>query len=116
MMQNGHITRQYAMLICFNASLWLCSMIMLHLHAYVDIMLVHYSCIIFYYGSAYCIQVYPDNNKLEQLLAESWCHQIELTSATTFAFYGKALMRSIVMPLAGAYNDRRLWARATLIR
>ena len=42
--------------------------------------------------------------RLEELLAESWCHQIELTSATTFAFYGKALMQSIVMPLAGASN------------
>ena len=54
--------------------------------------------------------------KLEQLLAESWCHQIELTSATTFAFYGKVLTGSIVMPLAGASNEGRLWACGTLAR
>ena len=50
------------------------------------------------------------------MLAESWCHQIKLTSATTFAFYGKALMWSIVMPLTAASNEGRLWAHTTLIR
>ena len=37
-------------------------------------------------------------------------------NATTFAFYGKALKRSIVMSLAGASNEGRLWACVTLIR
>ena len=50
------------------------------------------------------------------MLAESWCHQIKLTSATTFAFYGKALMRLIVLPLTGAANEGRLWARTILIK
>ena len=51
--------------------------------------------------------------KLEQLLAESWCHQIELTSAATLALWG-VLTGSIVMPLAGASNEGRLCAGATL--
>ena len=80
-------------------------MIMLHLHAYVDIMLMHCSCIMLLpYDSDCRIQVKPDLIELEQLLAESWCHHIELTSATTFAFYGEVLTGSIVMPLAGASN------------
>ena len=37
-----------------NVSLWLCSMINLHLHAYVDIMLMYCNCIMwFYHDSAY---------------------------------------------------------------
>ena len=88
---------------------------MLHLHAYVDIMLMHCSCImLFSYDSSYCIQVYPDLIEIEQLLAESWCHHIELTSATTFAFYGEVLTGSIVMPLTGASNGGRLCTGATL--
>ena len=53
--------------------------------------------------------------KLEQLLADSWCHQIQLTNASTLALWG-VLTGSIVMPLAGASNKGRLWARATLIK
>ena len=53
-----------------------------------------------------------------KILSFRWSGATELgfSSATTFAFMGKALMRSIVVPLAGASNEGRLWARATLIR
>jgi hypothetical protein len=50
------------------------------------------------------IQVEPDiNQTLTNLLAESWCHRIELTSAATLALW-EALIWSIAMPLAGASN------------
>jgi hypothetical protein len=41
-----------------------------------------------------------------QILSFRWSGATEpgFSSATTFAFYGKALMWSIVMPLAGASN------------
>lgn len=45
------------------------------------------------------------------------CHQTGLfSSATTFAFMGRPKCDAIVVPLAGASNEGRLWARATLIR
>ena len=53
-----------------------------------------------------------------QIMSLSWSGAIEpsFSSATIFARYGKALMRSIVVPLTGASNEGRLWARAILIR
>ena len=82
-------------------------------------MLMLVSCIVvascyFIMNQLIAFKFYPDLNELEQVLAKSWCHQIELTSATTFAFYGKVLTRSIVMPLAGASNEGRLCVGATL--
>ena len=53
--------------------------------------------------------------KLEQLLVESWCHHIDLTSATTLTLWG-VLTGSIVMPLTGTSREGRLCAGATLIR
>ena len=44
------------------------------------------------------------------------CRRIELFQCNHICWYGTALMRSIVVPLAGASNEGRLWARATLIR
>ena len=44
------------------------------------------------------------------------CRRIELFQCNHICQYGTALIRSIVTPLAGASNERRLWARATLIR
>ena len=44
------------------------------------------------------------------------CRRIELFQCNHICRYGTALIRSIVTPLAGASNERRLWARATLIR
>ena len=44
------------------------------------------------------------------------CHRIELFQCNHICRYGMALMRSIVVPLTGASNVGRLWARATLIR
>ena len=45
------------------------------------------------------------------------CHQIRLFPVQLhLPFMGRVLTGSIVMPLAGASNEGRLWARATLIR
>ena len=44
------------------------------------------------------------------------CCRIELFQCNHICQYGTALMRSIVVPLSGASNEGRLWARATLIR
>ena len=44
------------------------------------------------------------------------CHRIELFQCNHICRNGTTLMRSIVMHLAGASNEGRLWARATLIR
>ena len=44
------------------------------------------------------------------------CRRIELFQCNHICHYGTALMRSIVVPLAGASNKGRLWARPTLIR
>jgi hypothetical protein len=44
------------------------------------------------------------------------CHRTGLFQCNHICLYGKALMQSIDMSLAGASNEGRLWARATLIR
>ena len=38
------------------------------------------------------------------------CHRTGLFQCNHICLYGKALMRSIVMSLAGASNEGRLWA------
>ena len=94
--------------------IWL--IVMLYPHDYVDIMLMHCNCnMLFYHGSAYCNQDYPNKIELEQVLPESWCHLIEVTSATMLAFMG-VLTGSIAMPLAGASNEGKLWVCGSLAR
>ena len=44
------------------------------------------------------------------------CHRTGLFQCNHICLYGKALMRSIVVPLAGASNEGRLWACGTLAR
>ena len=44
------------------------------------------------------------------------CHRTGLFQCNHICRYGTDLMRSIVVPLAGASKEGRLWVRATLIR
>ena len=73
--------------------------------------------LIAYYGSNhFFFQVKPDLNPTwttvdRVMVPPNQAHQCNHTCLD-----GEALMRSIVMPLAGASNEGRLCARATLIR
>ena len=56
-------------------------------------------------------------NRIIMNLNNCWLSHVPLNRANQcnhICFYGKALMRSIVMPLAGASNEVRLCAGATL--
>ena len=44
------------------------------------------------------------------------CHRTGLFQCNHICLYGKALMWFIVVPLAGASNEGRLWACSTLAR
>ena len=44
------------------------------------------------------------------------CHRTGLFQCNHVCLSGKALMQSIVVPLAGASNEGRLWACVTLAR
>ena len=92
-------------------------MVMLLIHAYINIMLMRIIISSCYYDSAsFAFEFNRTLIKLEHLLPESLCHRIELFQCNHIRRYGTALTRSIVMPLAGASNEGRLWVRATLIR
>ena len=60
--------------------------------AYVDIMLMLCNCIMLFYcdSASFALKFNQTLIELEQLLVESWCHHIELTSATTLTFMGRS--------------------------
>ena len=79
------------------------------------LMLISFSC--FVYASCYFIMAQHiafKFNRIKLNLNNCWLSHgatiSKLTSATTLTFYGKVLIGSIVVHLAGASHEGRLWA------
>ena len=91
--------------------------VMLYPDAYVDIMLMHYICImLFYHGSTYLHSSLTGLNWTWTTVGWVMVPPYRSVQCNHAYLYGKVLTGSIVMPLAGASNKGRLWACATLAR